>query len=246
MKGSIIRSLAAFSLLACFSPVTAEGQTAREVVDRYVQAIGGYEALDRIQTIQYDRILTHIEEDRVIRTKVFHGRPHRYRIEYPASGSFRVVNGERAWRGTPDSETGGSEWEEITPWSGTDFEQRFGLFIHHEEKGYAVEFVGTVSREGSQLHQLTLDRPNASEWNLFFDVETGLFTNFEPAPGTTVTLHDYREIDGVLFPHLTEGRGITPQGVEFHHLNAVTNLTLNVPLADTLFKPPERGISEAR
>ncbi len=237
----IARCLAAFFLLTCFSPIRAEGQTAKEVVDRYVRAIGGYEALDRIQTIQYDRILTHIEEGRVIGTRVYHARPHRYRIEYPGSGSFRVVNGSRAWRGTSDPESGWSEWEEITPWSGTDFEQRFGLFIHYEEKEYEVEFVGAVLREGRRLHQLTFGQPGAPEWNLFFDVETGLFTMFEPAPGTTVTLHDFREVDGVLFPHLTEGRGITPQGVEFHHLNTVTNLKLNAPMADTLFLPPERG-----
>ena len=112
MKTVMRRALAIALTLASLGPNLAESQTAQSVVDRHVQAIGGYAALDNIQTIQYDRILTHIEESRVIHTRVYHARPHRYRIEYPNSGSFRGVNGERAWSGTRDQDTGASEWEE--------------------------------------------------------------------------------------------------------------------------------------
>ena len=245
MKKLLPRALAVALILVSLSPRMAESQTAQGVVDRYVQAIGGYTALDNIQTIQYDRILTHIEESRVIHTRVYHARPHRYRIEYPNSGSFRVVNGERAWSGTRDQDTGVSEWEEIDPWSGTDFEQRLGLFINYEEKGYGLDFVGTITKEGRELHHLTLNRPGSTDWHLYFDAESGLFRMFEPAPGTTITLHDYREAGGILVPHLTEGRGVTPQGTEFHHLNSVTNLVLNGPMDEHFFTPPAKGISKA-
>lgn len=161
-----------------------------------------------------------------------------YHLDVPGRGSFLVVNGDRAWRGTADPDLGATAWEEIDPWSGTDFEQRLGLFIHYEEKGYRIEFVGAVNRDGRQLYQLTLHRSIASEWNLFFDVESGLFSMFEPAPGTTVTLGDYGKVGGVLFPHLSEGKGVTPQGVEFHHLNTVRNLSVDAPLAEALFMPP--------
>ena len=46
------------------TPFSAHGQTAREVIGRHVEAIGGDATLDRIQTIRYDRILTHIEDYR--------------------------------------------------------------------------------------------------------------------------------------------------------------------------------------
>jgi len=219
--------------------MSAEAQTARDVIDRYVQAIGGYEAVDAIQTIQYNRILTHIDERRVIRTRVYQQRPHRHRIEYEETGTARIVNGERAWRCTPDSSTGMARWQEMTPGAETDFAQLLGLFLHFEQKGYTVEFVGTVTRDRRRSHELTLDRPGAATWRLFFDVENGLFTMFEPAPGTVVTVHDYRAINGVLVPHLTDARGMTPQGVAFHHLNTVTDLMLDAPMPASLFLPPE-------
>jgi hypothetical protein len=225
----------------CLGPIRGRAQTAEGVIDRYVAAIGGYAAIDGIQTLRYDRILTHIDERRVIATRVYQKRLHRHRIETASTGSVRIVNGDRAWRCTLDPGTGRARWEETGPWPETDFAQLLGLFVHFEQKGYSVAFVGTVSREGRRWHELTLDRPGAATWALFFDVETGLFEMFEAAPGTVVTLHDYRDVNGVLFPHLSEVRGVSAQGTPFHHLNTVTDLVLDAPLPDALFLPPEGG-----
>ena len=59
------------------APVAA--QTAKEVIDRYVEVIGGREALDAIETVRTERVLTHIEEGRIIEPdRVYIIPPSRY------------------------------------------------------------------------------------------------------------------------------------------------------------------------
>ena len=56
--------LTAFSL-CIVSPVVC--QTAEEIVDRYVEAIGGRDAIDAIQTMKIVRDFEHIEDGRIER-----------------------------------------------------------------------------------------------------------------------------------------------------------------------------------
>jgi hypothetical protein len=44
-------------------------------------------------------------------------------------------------------------------------------------------------------------------------------------------------VNGILFPHFTEGRGTRPNGQEIHHLNTIVSLVVNQPMSDTLFVP---------
>ncbi len=225
--------LAATWITLSAAPVGA--QTAKEVIDRYVEVIGGREALDAIQTIRTERVLTHIEEGRIIERTTYRKRPHLYRAE-TKHGSSSVVNGDRAWRSDMDS-AGAIHWSEVDPPRGTDFEARLGWFIDYEEKGYEVVFVGTEVIDGVQMHHLRMTWPDGVTRELFFEVATGLFAMFKPTTWGMVRIHDFRRVGGVLFPHLTEARGTSPTGLKVHHLNTIVSLEVNLPLSDSLFVP---------
>ena len=223
----------AMTIVLTASSVSA--QTAREVVDRYVDVIGGKEALDNIQTIRTERVATHLEENRIIERTIYRKRPHLYRSE-TKSGRMTIVNGDNAWRGEFDSK-GVIRWSEVDPPLGTDFEARLGWFIDYEEKGYELTFVGTEVIDEVSMHHLHMTWPDGSSRELFFDVSTGLFAMFKPVEWATVRIHDYRRAGGVLFPHFTEARGTSPTGVEIHHLNTIVSLEINIPLGESLFTP---------
>jgi len=224
---------AATTIVFAASPVAA--QNAKEVVDRYVEVIGGREALDAIQTIRTERVATHLEEDRIIERTIYRKRPHLYRAETKL-GSSTIVNGDHAWRGELDS-LSTIRWREVNPPRGTDFEARLGWFIDYEEKSYEVVFVGTKVIDNVLMHHLQMTWPDGVTRELYFDVATGLFAMFKPVEWATVRVHDYRRVGGVLFPHFTEGRGTSPSGKEVHHLNTVVSLEVNLPLSDSLFVP---------
>jgi len=147
---------AATTIVFAASPVAA--QNAKEVVDRYVEVIGGREALDAIQTIRTERVATHLEEDRIIERTIYRKRPHLYRSETPL-GNSTIVNGDHAWRGELDS-LSTIRWREVNPPRGTDFEARLGWFIDYEEKSYEVVFVGTKVIDNVLMHHLQMTWPD--------------------------------------------------------------------------------------
>ena len=225
--------VAATSITLTASPVAA--QTAKEVIDRYIEVIGGKDALGAIQTIRTERVATHLEEGRITERTIYRKRPHLYRSDTKL-GSSTIVNGDRAWRGELDS-AGAIRWSEVNPPRGTDFEARLGWFLDYEQKGYEVVFVGTEVIDDVSMHHLQMTWLDSVTRELFFDVATGLFAMFKPVEWATVRVHDYRHVGGVLFPHFTEARGTSPTRMEIHHLNTVVSLEVNIPLSDLLFTP---------
>lgn len=235
-----MRSDIRFGLLALaigiLAPSSAAGQTAKEVVDRYVDVIGGRAALDRIKTIRTERILVHLEEDLIIRTTTSRKRPRLYRSESSLPSGL-IVNGDRAWQAGFGPE-GRASWREAEVPRTTDFEAQLGWFIGYEEKGYEVDFLGTETIDGVEMHHLRMTWLDGATRELYFDVSTGLFTMFKPTSWGSVRVHDYRPVAGVLFPHFTEARGTRPDGLEIHHLNMVVSIQVNRILDDSLFHPP--------
>ena len=76
----IPKILILFALTLHFaSPVMC--QTAEEIVDRYIAAIGGRASLEQIQTLKIVRDYEHVEEGRVERGTYYFMRPNFYRYE---------------------------------------------------------------------------------------------------------------------------------------------------------------------
>jgi len=216
------------------SIASAQGQTASQIVDRYVELIGGRAAISAIHTLRYDRVLTHIEEDRIITNTVYHKRPGRYRIE--TESGVQIVNGDSAWWGARDS-LGALQWTDIGVPRGREIEALIGWFVGYNDKGYELEFIGTEEVDGIAMHHLRMRWPDGMEWDFYFDVDSGLYAMFRPDERLTARVYDYRRVNGVLFPHFTEGRGAMPNGQEIHHLNTIVSLVVNQPMSDMLFVP---------
>ena len=231
------RTLVAISVVAVVSVLgitSAHAQTASQVVDRYVELIGGSAAISGIQTLQYERILTHIEEAAVITNTVYHKRPDRYRIE--TESGVQIVNGDSAWWGARDS-SGALQWTDIDVPRGREIEALIGWFVGYRDKGYELALVGTEAVDGIAMHQVRMTWPDGMAWDFYFDVDSGMYAIFKPDERFTVRIHDYRRVSGVLFPHFTEGRGTMRSGQEIHHLNTIVSLTVNQPMSDMLFVP---------
>ena len=176
----------------------AQVSTAEEVIDRYLNAMGGQEAIDAIQTLTYTRELEHEEENRINRNVYCQKRPH------PRDAHIL---------------------------------SRIGPFLDYEKRGIRIELIDTIAIEGADYHHLEMTYPAGHRTELFFDVETGLFSMFKPNPETTVRLYDYRRVGDVLIPHKTEGKGTLPDGRNWHHVNTLVDVELNSSIDDSFFEP---------
>jgi hypothetical protein len=217
----------------------AQAPTADEVINRHIEAIGGRAAIDAIQTMRYERTYVHIEEERIYHRLVHKKRPGKGSNCAVDTGSCFIVDGNRSWTKTVNPEDGSVEWseDEYLGSQSNNFEVRFGPFIDYHEKGITVEFVETATIDGVQMHRLRMEMANGAPWDIYFDVETGLWSRFVTPGGGTVTIHDYRPVGNILFPRLTEVKGTRRDGTAAHHLNTTISIELNVPMEDSLFRP---------
>jgi len=225
--------------LATPGPATpAQARTADEVVNRHIEAIGGQAAIDAIQTMRYERVYVHLEEERIYHRIAHKKRPGMSRNCEVDTGHCFVVDGTRSWTKSVNPDDGSVEWSalEYLGSQSNNFEVRFGPFINYREKGIAVEFVATETIDDVSLHRLRMEMRNGEVWDIYFDVETGLWSRFRTPGGGMVTIHDYRDI---LFPRLTEVKGVRADGTPAHHLNTIISLELNVPIDDSVFRPDE-------
>ena len=69
------------ALFSLFIMVSASNQVADDIVNRYVEAIGGRDTLDSIETLRIVRDYEHIEQGRVERGTYYFKRPNLYRYE---------------------------------------------------------------------------------------------------------------------------------------------------------------------
>jgi hypothetical protein len=225
--------------LALAPPPDSHQPTADEVIGRHIEAIGGQAAIDSIETMRYERVYVHIEDESVIHRIIHKKRPGKSRNCSVDTGSCFIVDGTRSWTKTVDPDGGTVEWseDEYHGSQSNNFEVRFGPFIGYLEKGISVEFVATKTIDGARLHHLTMQMPGTEMWDIYFDVETGLWARYITPAGGTVTIHDYRPAGGILFPRLTEVKGVRRDGTPGHHLNATISLEMNVPVDDSMFRP---------
>jgi hypothetical protein len=217
----------------------AQAPSADDVINRHIEAIGGQAAIDAIQTMKYERVYVHIEEQRIYHRLIHRKRPGKSSNCAVATGLCLLVDGNRSWTNTVNPDDGSTEWseDEYLGSQSNNFEFRFGPFINYREKGISVEFVATETIDGTPMHRLAMEMANGGEWEIYFDVETGLWSRFVTPGGGTVTIHDYRPVGDILFPRLTEVKGTRRDGTPAHHLNSVISIELNVPIDDSLFRP---------
>jgi hypothetical protein len=213
-------------------------QTAEEVIDRYVSAIGGQAALDSIETMKYTRELNHLEEGKISRRVYYQKRPYYYRSCSEPSTSCLVTNGGEAWLGRSGNGESADEWREIDyPTRETYVLNRMGSFLDYRTRGIHVELIGTEFADGVALNHVRMAWPDGTTRELYFDATTSLLVMFKPDKRTLVRLYDYRRVGNVLIPHESEGRGTHPDGRLWHHINSLVEIELNVPFRKSLFRP---------
>ncbi len=207
--------------------------TVSQVLTRYIEAVGGGEAIQKLtsRTCQ-GRVTTDLPSRKppVFETKGFEGyakMPNRCLIVFHPAESVdrRVFDGEVGWV----QDRAGSRLEDeairtklqwlLNPQGALKFEEYFPE-LSLMDTGYVGE---------AEVYVLESAKLPAEHYGLHFDVKTGLLIRI----GYHWELHDYRGVDGVLIPHrmVTSRKGGSTT-YEFE------NVQHNVKLRDSLFTVP--------
>jgi hypothetical protein len=179
---------------------------AREIIDKYVNACGGSEALRNHRSLKlagtYQSPGSHGFTNQF---KIFMALTHRFSFTVPApNGLYREgCDGEHCWR---------VDGKEIDIASGKDLaqqlaEREFLADLHPPESFRSLDNLGTISLDDHNCYELLLVRQDGEVFEEFYDVQTGFLrarhTTDEQFDGTLelrANFDDYRRFSDWMLP----------------------------------------------
>jgi len=214
------------------------GPTADQLLDKYVQAVGGASAVDRISS----RVMKGSIDfgGKSLPIDIYAKDPEK-RISLthmPNGASVTAFNGKEGWLGTPGKplrEMHGSDLDGAA----IDADLHLATDLKHMFSKMQVE--GTEKIDDHQTRVVVGQREDKTPIRLYFDEQSGLLVRLvrfgETALGwlpTQIDYADYREVNGLKVPHRwTLAR---PSGKFTIQVNEMQQ---NVPVDDTKFVKPE-------
>ena len=230
-----ILSLAALPLM---------GQTADEIIAKYVSTIGGAGKLSAVTSLRRSGKFIGgggFEAPFVQENK----RPNLVRQEFQFQGMTGVsaFDGKAGWKiepwgGKKDPEDmGEDEMKSIVEESVFD-----GPLVDYRAKGNTVEYLGLEPVEGTDAIKLKVSVPNGDVYQYFMDtdyyvpikIETKRMIRGGVREFETI-LGDYKEVNGVYYPFSYE-TGM--KGSAFRQKLAYETIEANVPIDDARFVKP--------
>ncbi len=214
--------------------VLPAGLTGSDVINNYIKAVGGEEAMRNIKdiTINMSATIQGIAVDMTIQQKA----PYKYKSMMSMGGNViqqQVFDGSRGKtsgiRGT--SELEGDSLDELK------LQATLNPELSYEKRGYTLTLEGIENINGEDSYKVLITSPQNKSITEFFAVESGLklrtvaSQDSPMGPVTQVTDYDnYREIDKVKFPLLMKQQ-VGPQSFEME----VKSIEINQGLADEIF-----------
>lgn len=219
-------------------------QTANEIVDQYLEKIGGVDKWQELKTMKSTASMSMqgMSFDGVIYGKY----PDKQRVEVEINGMqlVQAYDGETAWWINPFM--GSTTAQKMPPQMAEAMtSQKFeSPFINYQDKGYTVELLGEKEVEGNATYEIRLGKADGKAEMYYFDKESllpilmvakGVGANGEEQTAATY-FSDYQEIENGLvspFSITVKVGGVTAQAITFKAIS------FNEELADDMFAFPK-------
>jgi hypothetical protein len=214
--------------------------TADQVFDKYVQAIGGKPAFDKLKTRVWKG--TYITSNGAsLPYEVQQAAPNKFlsTLTTPKQGVFLTAfNGASGWQQSARGvhEFSGSDLAQLKNFAG------FFGGVNLKEQYTKMRVVRKEKVGDREAYLVRAESVGGNTERLFFDTQTGLLlrrivvekTMLLPIPEQT-DFEDYREVDGVRLPFTIQVYNIDPF---FNAARKFTEIKHNVPVDDAKFNMP--------
>jgi len=234
-------------LLGCiiyFLAAQVYTQDVDEIVNKYINAIGGMDKLKALNSIRMKgkALMQDVEAPLTLIIK----RPKFIRMEITIQGKTMVqaYDGETAWQIVPFM--GKAEPEKMPQREAEFIEERAdieGPLVNYKEKGNKVELVGKEEIQGTEAYKLKVSMKNNKIKYIYLDAEEYLIlkqTTKEKQQDTEIEidsyLSNYKYAGGLLFPHFIEIK-VKDSTVE---QITIENIEINPDIDEAIFKMVKR------
>jgi hypothetical protein len=228
----------------------ATGPSAEQLLDRYIQAVGGLQRLDATRTVVAKGTYTGFDTDFdqvpvVVYARAPYQRNTVIQMRPPFAARISTYNGRAGW-------TAGAD-RPVPVLAMTDREMdaarldAVALFFPASIKGIAKWRAGSreVTIDNLAVHMIEGTTPGGSRVKLYFDRQSGLLTRLVRYANTVLGLNpehteysDYRDVSGTRLPFRwtvtwTNGQSTTE----------LTDVQVNVPVDASRFSRPAVSVS---
>ena len=216
-----------------------------QVLDRYVQELGGQAALDGVKSRVMKTTGLRSGDSKQI-TEIYQQAPDK--VLHIARGD----GGYTTWAGFNGRETWGHDSEK-SYWGLLDSGQRLSLIQESEpypgsrlrQRYTHVAVLGKEKVGDREAYVVGGTSPEGARESFFFDKQTGLLLRRRTEQSTVlgwvpvqVDFEDYREVDGVKLPFVTRWSSFRSFGLGYHEGRQILEVHQNVPIEGGKFDPP--------
>jgi hypothetical protein len=219
-------------------------QDADEIVNKYVNAIGGLDKIQAIKTIKLTGKVTAGGMD--IPFSQICKRPQMVLMESTVQGMTmkQAYDGTQGWminpfQGKKDPDLMSKDAEKTIK-RNADFE---GQLINYKDKGSKIELIGKEDLEGSQVYNIKLTDKNNDLTNFYIDADSYFLVKqndkikFDTKEISVESiLSNYKQVNGVIFPYSIESK--SPDNPMGNAKIVVDSIETNLTVDDSIFKMP--------
>lgn len=204
------RVLSAFlvALLVAFS-AKAQNPSAEQLVDKYIQAIGGAQKWKAVKSMKLTVTLRTQGIDLLGLVQATADGKQRMEFTFNGAKLIRAYDGATAW--TFDQFSGMTAPAKLEGEAAADLtdEEFLDEFIDYRKKGATIAYLGQEEYEGLPYHKLAKKEKNGEQAIFLFDEETGLLLLKRETSDTGVTetqYQDYAKVSGLTMPMKVIGK----------------------------------------
>jgi hypothetical protein len=182
-----------------FSAAIVQAQTADEIVNKYITALGGKEAINSVKTIYQESTLNINGNDAPNTTYVVNGKGFRNEADFGGQKFVQVVTDNGGWSITPGQNTATEMPEEQIKSSRYQIDIG-GPLMDYQKKGNKVEFIGKDTACGG-TYKLRVTSKEGVSMDLYIDANTSLLDRIVTKPAgqegeASVNFSNYKKVDG--------------------------------------------------
>jgi len=233
------------------APSWADDADLDDVINGYIQTIGGKSAMDTIKTAQATGTMVFQGGLEAPFSIDFQPPENRMRLDFEFQGlkASNAFDGEKGWAIQPFlGKTTAEPMAEDELKQARDQADFFGPLVDYTGKGHTAELIGKTEIEGTDAYHIKLTKSNGDEENWYLDSEHYLPFLVEAKADVqgqqfeiNTVYGDYKEVDDLVFAH-----SITVEfGAAGSQTIVIDNMELNVDIDEKRFFLPEDKTSES-
>ncbi|NBA85234.1 DUF4292 domain-containing protein [Emticicia sp. CRIBPO] len=225
---------------ALFISLGSFAQTAEEIVEKHVAALGSPDKIQSVKTIVTDLSLSIQGNEVPIKTQLIVGKSVRSESTIMGNAMVQVLDGTTSWMIRPAMMGGTGDPEDMPADQIKQLQGQldpFGPLYNYKQKENKVELIGKEKVDKKDAFHLKITTKDGTTIDQYIDAATYMVVKSTVAANgqnVEVSYSDFKEVEGLKFPHTLEMS--SPMGA----LAIITNkIKINPTIDEAVFKRPK-------